>query len=135
MLRSPAGRRFAAWLDRGGLPDPEVTRIVLPTGWCCAQLRYEDGERCGSCDPASVWVTVEAHTPDPGQPDLPPGLLDLPGGPQAWERCTRPYWPPPMGLWPAVLPSHRELASAHIQPRLASVARVNGNTGVLPALA
>jgi hypothetical protein len=137
MLRTPAGRRFADWLDRGGLPDPEVERIVVLRGRCCAQPEYQNGQRCGSCDRAGVRVTVAARTAGPELPDAPPGLLDLPGERAAWDRCFRWYWPPPMTRWPAVLPSHRELVAAHIQPRLAPVGDgdVNGYTEVLPALA
>jgi hypothetical protein len=135
-LRSPAGQRFAAWLDRGGLPDPEVSRIVVPRDGCCLRPEYGDGPRCGACGSVAVRVTVEAHTAGPELPDAPPGLLDLPGGKAAWERCYA-HWPPPMTLWPAVLPSHRELAAAHIQPRLAPVGDrdLDGHTEVLPALA
>jgi hypothetical protein len=138
MLRTPAGQRFAGWLDRGGLPDPEVERIVVLRGRCCAQPEYQHSQRCGSCDRAGVRLTVAARAAaGPDLPDAPPGLLDLPGEQAAWDRCFRGYWPPPMALWPAVLPSHRELAAAHIQPRLAPVGDgdVNGHTEVLPALA
>lgn len=144
-LRSSAGRRFAAWLDRGGLPDPEVTRIALVRGRCCQRPAFGGGpqptaggsQRCSSCDRAGVRVTVEVHTPGPEVEDAPPGLLDLPGEAAAWERAFRTYWPPPMALWTAVLPSHRELVAAHVQPRLAPVgdSDVNGHTEVLPALA
>jgi len=144
-LRSPAGQRLAAWLDRGGLPDPEVTRIALVRGRCCQQPAYGDGprpvaggsHRCSSCHRAGVRVTVAVRATGPDVEDAPPGLLDLPGDVAAWERAFRSYWPPPMALWPAVLPSHRELAAAHIQPRLTAVgdSDLNGHTGVVPALA
>jgi len=84
-LRSPAGQRLAAWLDRGGLPDPEVTRIALVRGRCCQQPAYGDGprpvaggsHRCSSCHRAGVRVTVAVRATGPDVEDAPLSLFDV----------------------------------------------------------
>jgi hypothetical protein len=98
-LSSPAGRRFAAWLREGGLPDPAVTITTV------------------SGPPTRRLATL------PGL-QLPSGLLPppAPAGPS-----------PEMAGWPLVLPGHREIVAAHVQPFLAPDHR--GGTELLPALA
>jgi hypothetical protein len=136
-LRSPAGRRFAAYLDRGGLADPEVTAIGVRTR-CCDGREYVKGRfRCGACGRVNARFTVALHAPDPDLPELPPGLLNLPDGHPARQRVFGRYWPPQMALWPGVLPGHREILAGHIQPCLVAVGDgdLHGYTDVLPALA
>ena len=106
-LSSPAGRRFAAWLRDGGLPDPPVTVTVLRG------------------PPARRLATL-------------PGL-NLPSGPlPSPDPHIEPIdGLPAVGGWPMVLPGHREIVAAHVQPFLAPAADQDqhGGTDVLPALA
>ncbi|MFG1990466.1 hypothetical protein ACGFJ7_10885 [Actinoplanes sp. NPDC048988] len=86
-LNSTAGRRFAAWLRAGGLPDPAITMVGPPTG------------------PAERTVTFAPL--DASGLALPPGLLAVPAG---RAHAT----PGDQSFWPLVLPSHREIIAAHV---------------------
>jgi hypothetical protein len=100
-LVSPAGRRFAAWLRDGGLPDPVVTVLPAP-------------HRFAVCTPLT-WKGL----------DIPDGLLTGPAP-------AHPAPPPPeIACWPMLLPGHREIIAAHLQPYLGHRAA----NDVLPALA
>lgn len=106
-LGSEAGRAVASWLAAGGLADPAVACTVLQAPHATAggrRLRF----------PSQVLATV-----------------DMPGGSEIDELCVLPepgrreseaqslYLDPHLGYWPAVLPSHRDIAAAHLVPRLA----------------
>ncbi|MFC3743831.1 DUF6493 family protein [Paractinoplanes deccanensis] len=86
-LNSTAGRRFAAWLRAGGLPDPAIT-VVAPPG--------------GPEQRTVAFAPLDA----PGLA-VPPGLLALPA-----DR-VHPAAGDPAG-WATVLPSHREITAAHL---------------------
>jgi hypothetical protein len=107
-LCSPAGRRFAAWLRDGGLPDPVVTVTPVPG------------------PPARRLATLPAL-------NLPSGPLPPPAFPGPDPDADRPA----LAGWPLVLPGHREIVAAHVQPYLAADAgrEHHGGTAVLPALA
>ena len=115
-LVSPAGRRLAAWLRDGDLPDP-VTTVVAVHG--------EPPRRTAAFAPLDVKGLA-----------VPDGLLGLP----AEEAAARAYGvgrPPDTACWPMVLPGHREIIAAHAQPFLAPAADQGhrGGLELLPALA
>ncbi|MFI6071492.1 hypothetical protein ACIA5C_07865 [Actinoplanes sp. NPDC051343] len=136
-LCSPAGRRFATWLREGGLPDPPVTVTVLPgppmrrlATLPCLQL--PSGPLPPPAFPVDAPIERAAASKVLCQP--PP----LPGG----EKVKQPGLTifaghPPTEGWPMVLPGHREIVAAHVQPFLVPAADQDhhGGTGVLPALA
>ncbi len=85
-LGSPAGRRFAAWLRAGGLPDPAMTVVAGPGRFATFPaldvpgLQIPDGLLAGPAQP------VDAGPPPPG-----------------------------IACWPMLLPGHREIIAAHLQ--------------------
>lgn len=129
-LVSPAGRRFAAWLRTGGLPDPVVTVVAAP-------VRY------------ATFPPL-----DPKGLDLPDGLLAAPPRPTCRVAAARqpgldtPHpteaacevtasrqpelgTPADIACWPMLLPGHREIIAARLQPYLGHRAA----NELLPALA
>ncbi|MFG2015717.1 DUF6493 family protein [Actinomadura geliboluensis] len=99
-LASEAGRAVASWLAAGGLPDPVVTCTVLGRPGAAA-------ERPAWRAPSPVRATV-AMT---GDTDIDHACaLPATGGRngESWRFLER------IGHWPAVLPSHREVAAAHL---------------------
>ncbi|QKW37461.1 hypothetical protein HUT06_28490 [Actinomadura sp. NAK00032] len=87
-LTSEAGRAVASWLAAGGLPDPAVACTVLgATGSPVRATVAMDGD--SDIDRLCV-------LPGPGGRDT------------SWQALSR------IADWPAVLPSHREVAAAHI---------------------
>jgi hypothetical protein len=129
-----AAHQLVRWLDLGGLPDPEP--VVVRAG--------TDPQRWVGRSPAYRLVTAyrEAGGPD-GAPDgragqlgLPSWLVRLPES-EAAPRAFGYHWAPGLDLWPAVLPSHREIVAAYVLPTVAPAADAdrNGGTEVLPALA
>jgi hypothetical protein len=106
-LTSVAGRTLAAWLNAGGLPDPAT------------YLRITSRHRVG-VDPA----------PDSAHPVVRTLL-----GAEPWRSRDGSQWYP--GLWPAVMPSHREVIAAYLLPGVtdAAVFDVRGGSVVLPRLA
>ncbi|MEU1803994.1 DUF6493 family protein [Streptomyces sp. NPDC019937] len=121
-LTSPAGRRLAAWLASGGLPDPVISRETEPV-----RLRTP---RPG------VLVRTEAL---PGHEDYAEpfrsllGAHDPIGSPCACGdggECS------PRAL--ALLPQHREIIAARMLPSFGAMAEfdhIGKRTPVLPALA
>ncbi|WP_067173182.1 DUF7824 domain-containing protein [Microtetraspora niveoalba] len=94
-LSSPSGREPAVWIERGGLPDPVVS---------CEIKRHR--ERSGE-----LWYgEVRARIVPPGA-DLPPPVGELFTRDPAGRRAPLSE---AVGWWPAVLPSHREVAAAHM---------------------
>jgi hypothetical protein len=115
-LLSQAGRRLAAWLSEGGLPDPAVTWGV------------EAVERHGYGGPPRK----EAHARVAPPAGLPKRLREL---------CTvqpkrgHPY-PNHLMWWPAIMPSHREVVAAHLLECLPwRIRSSDGQVEVVAALA
>jgi hypothetical protein len=137
-LTSPAGRTLHRWLVSGGLPDPVVRKVVTVKPECThGPGPYYNNYRCWCADLPPSRNTVEVLPPIHEPVDAPARLLDLPGGEAAYQRCYGSPWPPAMGWWPTVLPSHREIIAAHVQPHLTPIGDSDGTGGtqVLPALA
>ncbi|MFF5081467.1 hypothetical protein ACFY36_30840 [Actinoplanes sp. NPDC000266] len=86
-LNSTAGRRFAAWLRTGGLPDPAITVVTPPAGPAQRGVAFAPLDASGLA--------------------LPPGLLAMPA-----DRPPLPH--ADLSCWPMVLPSHREIIAAHV---------------------
>ncbi len=112
-LRSPAGQRLAGRLETGGPPDPTLDRLVRT-------------------HPRDDW-------------SWPPSLTDLLFGLDPSERLVPGRWWDARGdehaarlCWPALLPSHRDVAAAHLLPALSLLPRDRHSRGlgaVLPLLA
>ncbi|GIF43720.1 DUF7825 domain-containing protein [Actinoplanes xinjiangensis] len=128
-LTSTAGRTFAGFVESGGLPDPTV--ITLDPGRRCThQVRDHCG--CATRTRRRV-VTFDAIKTDL---TVQPYLLFQPADVAA-DRAD-PYSSDRLAGWPMVFPSHRELAAAHMQPRLVKASEGKGaasDISVLPALA
>jgi hypothetical protein len=141
-LPTPAGRRLAAWLTGGGLPDPQVTRVVRP-------VRGRPHWQPDTEEHVRVLATV---TPGPARagpqprprslgivhrlrPRRPPlaGLLCELAEPEHRGLWDLGDW---LGCWPALLPSHREVVAAHLLPRLTQLpGGARGGGRLLPVLA
>ena len=146
-LPTPAGRRLAAWLADGGMPDPEVARVVRVVRG--RQRWLPHASQPVADELARVFATV-APGPDPAgppalsappgivhrlRPQRPPlaGLLCELAEPDHWGAWELGDW---LGCWPALLPSHRDVIAAHLQPRLTQLPRgARGDGQLLPALA
>ncbi|WP_433473005.1 DUF6493 family protein [Spirillospora sp. CA-142024] len=104
-LTSTAGRAVASWLAEGGLADPGVACEVLdePVG--------RVGDRKLRL-PTRVLSTVDV----PGDSDI-AHLCAFPE--EGWTDFGRPTYNVSTTFWPSVLPSHREVAAAHLVPYLA----------------
>jgi hypothetical protein len=128
-LVSPAGKAFAAFLNGGGLPDPVVVTFTL-AGRCrhglLACLCHErPGRRAVAFEPIEHDLTVA------------PGLLHQPVE-SARERVDSELPYGPVAGWPMIVPSHREIAAAHLQPYFVEGTEIRGSAddlAVLPALA
>lgn len=135
-LASPAGRLFAGWLRRGGLPQPEVSVVELLRRPCAHGVEH-GYRRCWCTEEAPMRRTAAFASID-HEPLLtvPPGLLALPAA-AAYQRAYGFGFAPRMTAWPLVLPAHREIIAAHVQPFLAPVADRDRRSGieVLPVLA
>ncbi|TYB42819.1 DUF6493 family protein [Actinomadura chibensis] len=100
-LSSKAGRRAAAWLADGGLADPPVE---------CRVLGQFVGDRERN---ASLPVRVRSTVDVPGKSDI----AHLCRFPEAgWAGVHRVRGVDSAPHWPSVLPSHREVAAAHLVP-------------------
>ncbi|GIE35844.1 hypothetical protein Ait01nite_088890 [Actinoplanes italicus] len=129
-LESPAGKAFADFLAGGGLPDPDVVAItpvrpcphVVKAGCNC---RERPRRRTVAFEPIKHNLTVQ------------PYLLYQPAE-FARDRVDGHQLGRSIAGWPMILPSHREIAAAHIQPRLIEAAESRSGAAemaVLPALA
>jgi Family of unknown function (DUF6493) len=146
-LPTPAGRRLFAWLSDGGLADPQVSRVVRTVRgrrWLPGVVRPVTDEVAG------VFATV-TPTSGPAYPEALPAslraarrllprrrpplaalLCELPE-PERWQRWHLGGW---QHCWPALLPSHRDVVAAQLQPWLASLpVGARGAGQVLPILA
>jgi hypothetical protein len=145
-LATPAGRRLADRLAAGGMPDPKVTRRV-------STIRQRRSWPPSSPQPVLEKVVrvlaIVTPPPDvtalqgvtasggpvarwllPGHPPLARLLCDL-AAPERWDGHAG--W---LLCWPAVLPSHRDVIAAHLQPQLAHLPNgARGDGQVLPLLA
>lgn len=111
-LLSDAGRRTAAWLRDGGLPDPEVT-------WEFETINLEGGRGTARVGHARL-------TPPAGVPQQLATLCAV--SPDAFS-------PREMAWWPPILPSHREVVAAHVLEFLPLFADdTNGQVEVVQAL-
>ncbi|MEO3821961.1 DUF6493 family protein [Plantactinospora sp. B24E8] len=136
-LRSPAGRRLHHWLDRGGLPDPLVDILAVLRRPCTHGGGSYHGYRCWCLDQPDGRLVTTVRPAAADWP-VPPDLFTLPAGAAARSRAYGVYWAPDdLMLWPGVLPSHREVVAAHIQPYVTAAADRDrsGGTEALPALA
>ncbi|MBW6433514.1 hypothetical protein KZ829_07120 [Actinoplanes hulinensis] len=130
-LTSDAGRALAGFLAGGGLPDPEVVAVAVGRLSC----PHIDGHYC-ECSRHPARRTV-AFAPIEHTLTVPEGLLGQP----RTEAAARAYTYNggySLDPWPLVFPSHRELAAAHVQPRIIESAESRGafgHVGILPALA
>ncbi|GAA0477925.1 DUF6493 family protein [Actinoplanes campanulatus] len=130
-LTSDAGRALAGFLAGGGLPDPEVVTVAVGTLSC----PHIDGRYC-ECSRHPARRTV-AFAPIEHPLTVPEGLLGQPRK-EAAARAYTYNGGRALDGWPLVFPSHRELAAAHVQPRLIESAEsrgASGHAGILPALA
>ncbi|QXJ20493.1 hypothetical protein AGRA3207_001217 [Actinomadura graeca] len=106
-LRSDAGRAVASWLAAGGLGDPAVDCRIL-----------------GGTVPASGGRAPRASarilaTVDP-RGDVPPGIARVCAFPAPGRTDSGgPHYRTSTWSWPAMFPSHREVAAAHLAPCLA----------------
>jgi hypothetical protein len=129
-LESPAGKAFAKFLAGGGLPDPDVV-TVTPVRPCQhvvkanCDCRERPRRRTVAFEPIEHSLTVQ------------PYLLHQPAE-FARDRVDGYRWERTIDGWPMIVPSHREIAAAHIQPRLIEASEGKGSASeiaVLPALA
>ncbi|MFB4273957.1 DUF6493 family protein [Nonomuraea sp. MTCD27] len=94
-LPSQAGRRLAAWLRDGGLPDPVVD-------WKLRRVRHDGDHR---------WVPYEVRPSVVPPEGLPDWLAEL----CAVERRSGYLaYPRDVVWWPAIMPSHPEVVAAHL---------------------
>ncbi|MFI0372528.1 DUF6493 family protein [Actinomadura sp. 1N219] len=101
-LASDAGRTVASWLAGGGLADPAV-ECAFPD----EPVRSVGGQDLPR--PAHVLSTVDV----PGESDI-ARLCALPR--TGWTDHGGSIYNAFTGFWPSVMPSHREVAAAHLLP-------------------
>ncbi|XVQ08735.1 DUF6493 family protein [Spirillospora sp. CA-255316] len=111
-LESPAGRTVASWLRAGGIADPVVER---------AEVRLPE-------HPYLPSVAVMGMVRPAGDvPERLAPIWDYPGDEATWRKVpeyfTNVSYSSPPAWWPAMAPSHAELAAAHLLPQL--VARLD----------
>ncbi|GAA4242057.1 DUF6493 family protein [Actinomadura meridiana] len=100
-LTSPVGREMASWLAGGGLLDPVV------------ECRFLD-EPIVVAGGLGILLQVLASADVPGDSDIARFCALASDRP---ERCQQ--YGGRTSSWPSVLPSHRELAAAHLLPHVA----------------
>jgi hypothetical protein len=121
-LTSPAGRRFAAWLETGGLPDPVSTRVEQ------------------RADPRDSWSPVDRRVQVNLRPARTDGLLLERQLLTLVRRTTTSYYFADLvhdDVVAMVLPHHREVTAAWSLTTLAGLADQDGRGGatLLPLLA
>ena len=147
-LPTPAGQRLFAWLRDGGMADPQVTRVIRTVR---GRPRWSsDASRLVTDEVVAVFATV-APPSNPARPRTVPAslpaaarrllprrpplaalLCELPE-PERWQGWHLGGW---QRCWPALLPSHRDVVAAHLQPWLANLpAGARGDGQVLPIMA
>lgn len=120
-----AVRIFADFLASGGLPDPAVVTLD-PTRPC--HHRPKEYCRCASRTRRRV-VAFDSIKNDL---TVQPYLLFQPAE-FAADRADAYSWDRMAG-WPLMFPSHREIAAAHMQPRLIKATEGKGATSDITAL-
>ncbi|MGC5051471.1 DUF6493 family protein [Micromonospora sp. DT48] len=121
-LGTAAGRRLAAWVRDGGLPQPVVRpRTVTQSS--------SQGRRWADAYLPDERILVELAPPD-GAVDR-YGLFTTPVSPLTGEHVG---W---VDLWPSMLPGHRGLVTAYALPLIAGAADMDerGGPALLPLLA
>jgi hypothetical protein len=111
-LSSPAGQTLATWLAAGGLPDPVVT---------CGPVRAPKHTYQGYPDYGYRYVPTTRVLATVALPeDTPHIVARLCGIPEYGKGSPLPsgYFDNEISPWPSVLPSHREVAAAHLLPHL-----------------
>lgn len=149
-LDTPAGRRLADWLAGGGLPDPEVTRVVRQIArrdhwppYLIPPVARASARALATVTPGAApdgpWTATAPPEPArrllPRRPPLAALLCELaePERWEGWQAWDLDGW---LLCWPALLPSHRDVIAAHLQPRLANLPfGERGDGQVLPLLA
>ncbi|GAA2588168.1 DUF6493 family protein [Actinomadura fulvescens] len=132
-LGSPEGRRAAAWLADGGLPDPRVTCEAVSIPRTVYSWRGSESQAVDRVLPTIVAAETGGAEPEPhGLADL---LLGLPR--QGWKRlASQAHVPYCFSWWPSLLPSHREVLAAHLLvPFADEVESRHGQGGILLSLA
>lgn len=123
-LRSSAGHRLAAWLAQGGLADPVMLRFTA------RRSAWPDGRPSATRgDPPAKQLVAVGPASEPGRV-----LIDALYGCRPGEISTMDWM---TEVWPAVLPSHREVAAAHLLRSISTCAEsdVRGEARTLPLLA
>ncbi|TDB87358.1 hypothetical protein E1264_14795 [Actinomadura sp. KC216] len=116
-LASDAGRAVASWLATGGLADPGV-ECTFPRGPITSF-----GEH-GLPHPAYVMATVDV----PGRSDV-ARICAI--SKDAWTDHEGSIYNAFTGYWPSVMPSHREVAAAHLLPCFAGTEDVGWGQGTV----
>ncbi|WP_141583995.1 DUF6493 family protein [Actinomadura sp. WMMA1423] len=116
-LESKAGRTLAQWLAGGGLTDPAVECTILDEP--LASVRGRTARL-----PSRVLATVDV----PGDSDI-AHLCAFPE--EGWTDFGTPGNIRNRALWPSVLPSHREVAAAHLVPHLAGTGEFDLHQGAI----
>jgi hypothetical protein len=122
-LRSSGGRRLVAWLAQGGLADPVMLRFTV------RRSAWPDGRPSGTRgDPPAKQLVAVGPASEPGSV-----LIDALCGCRPGEISTMDWM---TEVWPAVLPSHREVAAAHLLRSISTCAEsdVRGEARTLPLL-
>jgi Family of unknown function (DUF6493) len=133
-LRSPAGQRLAERLRTGAPPDPALDRLVRTyprpsPRWAphadidrtlLLAVKVDDG---GAARPRESLADLLFDL-DPPERVVPGRWWDTRGHEYAGKLC-----------WPALLPSHRDLAAAHLLPALSLLPRHSHSRGAGAVLA
>ena len=140
-LTSPAGRTFAAYVTRGGLPDPVMTTASIQRRPCTHVGPGDDpfgAYRCWCLSDPVVRRVARFAAPDHGLPGVPDGLLASPTGDREYHVAfyTQRHAHDEPGR-PMVLPGHPEIVAAHALPSFAHAAdgTVAQNLDILRELA
>ncbi|MFC5746418.1 DUF6493 family protein [Actinomadura rugatobispora] len=108
-LESPAGQAVAAWLREGGVADPFVERVEVRL----PEVPFR---------PAVALMGVLRPVGDVPKALAP--LWDYPLDGAKWRESPETFalagYSSPPAWWPAIAPSHAEVAAAHLLPQLLS---------------
>ncbi|WP_067457795.1 DUF6493 family protein [Actinomadura macra] len=123
-LDSDAGRALASWLAAGGLADPAVDCRILDE-----PAALLDGRTLRLPTRLLPTVTLRGEAPS--------DIVQVCAFPErGWTDPGRPDHRASTWSWPAVTPSHREVAAAHLVPYLAGTDEYEwGQGGTMLALA
>ncbi|MFI0407548.1 DUF6493 family protein [Actinomadura sp. 3N508] len=116
-LASDAGRAVASWLATGGLADPDV-ECTFPDEPITSFAEH------GLPHPAYVVSTVDV----PGDTDV---ARICAVSRDAWTDHEGSIYNAFTGYWPSVMPSHREVAAAHLLPYFVGTEDVGWGQGTV----